>query len=89
MKTYPLEIISMEESGYFSFGHHDKQAFADAVTEWERNELGDGYEEPYNPNDIRHVYWVEASAEGTCYDIYYVECNETDEGAFPVTVVYI
>lgn len=83
----PLEIIEMDDIGYFSSGHHDEEAFIQAVLEYEASELGLD-EGPLPVDEVRHVWWREIPSTGR-FDVEYEECQPSDDGAFPATVVYI
>lgn len=85
MKNYPLEIEAYNENyGYWSKGHHDKQAFADAVEqEWEVEIF---------PAAVAHV-WVRRRPalphERDEYAWFHEAANKGERGAYPITQVLL
>lgn len=87
MKNYPLEIEAYNENyGYWSKGHHDKQAFIDEVKKMQRRELFLGA--------VEHV-WVRYrpalphEREEYGYAWYHADAKKGERGAFPVTRVQL
>jgi hypothetical protein len=82
---YKLEVEGMDDLGYFSKGHHDKQVFAD--------EVNGQYQGPWcqqaDPDDVRHVWWRNKPLHSNRFDVEYVQADGPGRGAFPVTVIYI
>jgi len=78
-----IQIISMEELGYFAVGHHDEKEFLEALKEFELKEYG----ETYCDKPIVSYMWFRYTPKGP-FDVNYKSCKP-GRGAFPVTVVYI
>lgn len=86
MKTYPLEIVPLEISGgpgFVSKGHHDKQAFCDAVSK----EVGD--DDPIDPGEVQHIFMRRMPASrGADFDGLYLVAEKAGRGVFPATYWY-
>jgi hypothetical protein len=85
MKNYPLEIIVfLENSGYYSKGHHDKQLFCD--------EVNSEYDADISPARVRHTWMrcrpalpIEREEYGKV--TFLVESKQGKRGVFPVTII--
>ena len=86
MKTYPLEVVSMDDLGYFSKGHQDKQDFIEAVNKLDLELGGDG---DFDTAHINYNWWRSKPCGKSCFDVCYAICDGPGPGAFPVTVAYI
>lgn len=85
VKKYPLEVEAyLENYGYWSKGHHDKQEFVDAVKKEWGEELFSG---AVKYEWARHRPALPHERENDGYAWYHVKSEKGMRGAFPITVV--
>ena len=88
--TFELEeLVNLEDGdvlGYFTKSHVDASEFYKAVAE-----EYDYYFEPenYTESDVKYQWWKTEEYEEDLTKQLYTQCLQTDEGAYPVTVIYL